>query len=296
MRQRLWLTTVVVGSFGLAGCATTANEQAFGKAVANAAASLDSGVSLAQKIRFEDQLTEASKAFLLTRPSAARLSRSCDTDADHEIVLAQKRKIMFSVVTAYFSSIDSMLTGETDFTKFASDVQAASGAISSLGIAEGPEVGVVNTVLGALAKAANGVEQDVVLRNIFRTAKSIQPQLQRVVRDIDAGLVTSEININAEIKLWEQCENERLLLIFADPATSRAEMSTMFETFRNKLASLKAQSGVVIGTRDTLNDVLKANAALASGRLTFEEAKAAVGDANTIVANFRAAIEAAGKL
>jgi hypothetical protein len=172
--------------------------------------------------------------------------------------------------------METILGDNIDFTKYAAEFDTAAASINQVpipGFSVAAELEVVKAIAGPAGRLANQAQAAWDLKRISEIARKIDGPLKKVVDDIQTGLVSSQEALNAAVKFWETCENERLEVIYAHPNVNPVEISTLFENYQTKLASLKAQNRVVLNTKDSLDAVLVANKKLSDPKLKIEDAK-----------------------
>lgn len=206
---------------------------------------------------------------------------------------------MFRVTEIYFNKMEKELNDNIDYTAYVAEVGNIESSIKSLsipGVSTAADLAVIKTVAESLAKAGNAIQTQRDLIRISQIARKLAPQLKKVVGDIESGLLSSQTALNSYVKTWEQCEYERLQIIYAHENANPAEVSALFEAFRVKLATLKAQKSVIIDSRDLLKKVVEANDVLAEPQLTLDRARAAAAGASEIYKNIKSAMDSAEKL
>lgn len=282
----------------LCGCTVSASQQNFGTAATTAAAAGGATASFTAQVYSEQRFTSLSHDFLSHRPTGPVVAKSCPTTAEKEVKKSQDRKEAYDkIVVAYVETLNGYLSDNINYLKYAEELNGALDQAKSipLGAQYSGLIEVIKPFVTVFSKALNQYQLVEDMKRITKHAEGAHPKLIVVVEDLKRRLLSSNEQINAEIVTWEECERNRLRLIYSDPAVTAAEMNTLFEAFFLKLETLKGKRGVFAAERKSLDDLLKAHEKLARAKLNWSDFQAVAKEAAALAKEFKAALDAAQK-
>jgi hypothetical protein len=260
--RKFRLFTGIVAPLWLAGCT---------------ASNTDIGLWGAGNTRFDEQrklsLASATLAFDTSQRShatlsyllepAARPARQCSTSKNDQINKTLARQVTYDALFKYMAAISQnfeesgklpqfleVLTSDDPYT----DIWKVDDLLN-LGIPS-PYVVAARTLLTTAGEIVRTAQQESARLAIIRGARANQAKVEVMVDDFKAGFKSLNVEINANLKLWEQCEFEKLQHFKAGGQHAPMELERRYIEFWNQRVAI-AKLGTFDAKQEEVIDRIK---------------------------------------
>jgi hypothetical protein len=287
----------ILVTFALVGCSSD-------KKTADAAAASGTGFGVeitdAKKIaeiaRFEHEVSNESRRYIEGKVTYNQNSGNtvCSTDLTKEQDLSIIRENEFKIVNLYIQSIPKEFEPNPAFDELLKISEAAPGVVSAIGLFIPVATEAKLLLDTAIAFGKVGYSQYVAI-HVAQKARRLDISFSETISRISTGLVTFENETNARLKLWEECEYQKLSFMWKQQNASIVEYEKRYSDFVRLRNQLRSNIQDISEINKKADELKKSHTSLFSRKLDIEALKNECIRLKDIGKSFQALILASDK-
>ncbi len=280
----------------MAGCISKADLSAPATGAAAAMPLLDSANAAARTVYEEALIAGETYRYVsgeLTIPLAP--NGKCSTALNKELNEFERRKHAFTIQQAYLKSIVDKLNAPLAVEAYSTGLFTAVDGLN--GLAGSPvnnaQIAAAKALADAAINIARLVRDENSRRIIVKEAREKHKALKLVTEDLGSSISSTNKEVMANIKLFEQCEYEKLIYIRDAADTDRIQLEKRYTEFLKKKLAFKGYLSSDAKVQKVLSDIVKAHEALFNPRIgSLDDALRELNEAIAAMKDFKARIEA----
>jgi hypothetical protein len=251
------------------------------------ASNTDIGLWGAGNTRFEEQrklsLASATLAFDTSRRShdtlayllnqAKRPAKQCSTSKNNEVKQTVARQVTYDSLFKYMAAISQNFEDSGKLPQFLEVLTSDDPYADISKVDDLLNLGIHNvyavaarTFLTTAAEIVRTAQQESARLAIIRQARANQSKVESMVEDFKAGFKSLNVEINANLKLWEQCEFEKLWHFKNNHQHTPMELERRYIEFWNQRAAIAKLGNFDTKQEEVIDRIKCLHAGLTGGK------------------------------
>jgi hypothetical protein len=215
-----------------------------------------------------------------------RQNSTCSTDLVKEQQISELREAEYKILNSYFQSIQKEFEPSQDIKNVSTAISGALQFVAGAGFGV-PVTAELKVLIGAAEDFAQKGYAAYQAIHIAGKAKKLHRDIVVIIDRVSTGLISFETTTNAKIKLWEQCEYEKLINIKQLGDSSSVELERRYSEYVRLRNTLKGNTQDIDDVGKLALKLKEQHKRLFDRKLEFEDYKIAVSSLKEFYSSFK---------